>query len=199
MSLKYGLLGLLNYRPMTGYDLNSVFENSLRYFWRAQKSQIYRELKTMEGEGWVASELILQTDKPNKRVYSITPAGQQALRLWLHQPLYAHEEQLHSELLLQLFFSGALPLDINLQNIGALKSYCLAAVNALDQGAEQTIDSYGGALRGAGDPLYWRFTVDYGRRYYQMCAEWADSMLEVLTEQAASGGDQRAGDAEEER
>ena len=41
MSLKHALLGLLNYRPMTGYDLKQRFDHSISHFWSANLSQIY--------------------------------------------------------------------------------------------------------------------------------------------------------------
>lgn len=47
MSLSHGLLGLLNYTDMTGYDLAKTFQDSLCYFWQAQTSQVYRELNKM--------------------------------------------------------------------------------------------------------------------------------------------------------
>ena len=53
MSLKHGLLGLLNYGNMTGYDIDRTFKDSLFLFWQAQTSQIYRELNTMEKLGWL--------------------------------------------------------------------------------------------------------------------------------------------------
>ena len=52
--LKHGILGLLNYGSMTGYDIMLTFRNSLNYFWNAQTSQIYRELQTMKKNGWVS-------------------------------------------------------------------------------------------------------------------------------------------------
>ena len=61
MSLKHGLLGLLNYGPMTGYELDKAFKASLSFFWQAKASQIYRELGTMEQNGWLTSKRIVQT------------------------------------------------------------------------------------------------------------------------------------------
>ena len=46
--LKHGILGLLNYGDMTGYEIREVFNKSLNFFWQAQSSQIYRELRTLE-------------------------------------------------------------------------------------------------------------------------------------------------------
>lgn len=86
MSLKHGLLGLLNYGSMTGYELDKIFRDSLSFFWQAKTSQIYRELDTMECHGWLTSERIIQNDKPNKRVYTITDSGKEELGNWLSMP-----------------------------------------------------------------------------------------------------------------
>ena len=48
MSLENALLGLLNHRPMTGYDLKRIFDDPMEFFWVAQMSQIYRELNKLE-------------------------------------------------------------------------------------------------------------------------------------------------------
>lgn len=44
-NLKYAILGLLNQKEMTGYDLMKQFESTLCEFWSAKHSQIYPELK----------------------------------------------------------------------------------------------------------------------------------------------------------
>ncbi len=51
MSLGFGILGFLNYAPMSGYDLAKAFESSLQFFWHAQKNYIYLELKKLEQKG----------------------------------------------------------------------------------------------------------------------------------------------------
>lgn len=43
MSLAFGILGFLNYAPMSGYDLVRAFDSSLQFFWHAQNSHIYLE------------------------------------------------------------------------------------------------------------------------------------------------------------
>jgi PadR family transcriptional regulator AphA len=32
MSLKHAILGFINYRPLSGYDLKKIFDGSVRYF-----------------------------------------------------------------------------------------------------------------------------------------------------------------------
>jgi len=52
LSLKDALLGLLDHRPMTGYDLKKILDHPMGFFWIAQMSQIYQELNTLEEKGF---------------------------------------------------------------------------------------------------------------------------------------------------
>ena len=38
--LKHGILGLLNYGEMTGYEIMMAFRDSLQFFWMANTSRI---------------------------------------------------------------------------------------------------------------------------------------------------------------
>ena len=68
MSLKYALLGFLNYGPHTGYELKKFFDVSVAHFWNAELSQIYPTLKTLETEGLVDMDVQVQADRPNRKV-----------------------------------------------------------------------------------------------------------------------------------
>ena len=58
--LKHGILGLLNYGDMTGYEIMTAFRDSLQYFWSANTSQIYRELQTLKDKGFVQGQMVKQ-------------------------------------------------------------------------------------------------------------------------------------------
>ena len=72
MALGEAILVCLAEEPLTGYDLAKSFDTSIGFFWRADHQQIYRELKRLKTNGWVADELVVQTSRPNKRRYSST-------------------------------------------------------------------------------------------------------------------------------
>lgn len=59
--LKHGILGLLNYGDMTGYEIREAFESSLKFFWPAQTSQIYRELIVLEKNKWIEKHTVEQS------------------------------------------------------------------------------------------------------------------------------------------
>ncbi|HET7654174.1 MAG TPA: PadR family transcriptional regulator [Acidimicrobiales bacterium] len=84
----WAVLGLLSFgRELSGYDLKKWADNSLRFFyWSPAASQIYSELRRLEKLGYATSTVARQDDLRNKRVYSITETGRQALEAWLREP-----------------------------------------------------------------------------------------------------------------
>ena len=76
MSLDYAILGFLNYRPLSGYDLKKMFDTSVQHFWTADQSQIYRILARLAKQKWVQVEVIEQTSRPDRKIYHITPDRQ---------------------------------------------------------------------------------------------------------------------------
>jgi PadR family transcriptional regulator, regulatory protein AphA len=84
-TLGFGLLSLLSRDSNSGYDLM----RAIQPFWQAKHSQIYPLLAKMEKEGYVEHVLVEQSDKPDKKIYSITPAGTLALQNWLKEPTAA--------------------------------------------------------------------------------------------------------------
>jgi len=81
--LKYVLLGVLNYQPLTGYQLKQFMDQAAGHFWYAQTSQIYRTLDQLEKDGMLTSHIQAQDERPDRRLYQITPGGQADLRTWL--------------------------------------------------------------------------------------------------------------------
>lgn len=106
-ALKYAILGLLNQKDRTGYDLTKEFESTLNEFWTAKQSQIYPELKKLTEEGCVEYRVEISGTALEKKCYSITPAGREDFMLWLRQldPLPPTPK---SEPRLKVFFSSAL-------------------------------------------------------------------------------------------
>lgn len=86
MTLDHALLIALSEQEQSGLDLARRFERSIGFFWHATHQQIYRVLGRMEAEGWVAAQLVAQTGRPDKKVYTVTPAGADVLREWLAAP-----------------------------------------------------------------------------------------------------------------
>ena len=86
MALGDAILACLTERPMTGYELAKTFDASIGFFWKADHQQIYRELTRLRDRGHIQGREVVQSGKPNKLVYTLTPEGRAALRHWAARP-----------------------------------------------------------------------------------------------------------------
>ncbi len=81
----YAVLGLLSFgEGLSGYELRQRALGSLRFFyWSPAQSQIYRELRRLEAQGFVAPQRVEQQDRPDKTVYRLTTSGRSELVRWI--------------------------------------------------------------------------------------------------------------------
>ncbi|MFG2905644.1 PadR family transcriptional regulator [Kitasatospora sp. NPDC048286] len=87
MALEHAILVSLLEQPGSGYELARRFDRSIGRFWTATHQQIYRVLRRMEADGWVAAQEVPQDGRPDKKVYSAAEAGRAALAGWLREPV----------------------------------------------------------------------------------------------------------------
>jgi DNA-binding PadR family transcriptional regulator len=85
-TLGYALLALLARSPQTGYELAASLRRPVAYFWEAQYSQVHPELQRLLAGGLVDFEPAPGPGPRDKKIYSLTEQGRQALREWLPQP-----------------------------------------------------------------------------------------------------------------
>jgi len=178
MSLKHGLLGLLSFEgPTTGYDLDKFFKNSLGNFWHAKTSHIYRELRAMEEQGWLASERIVQEEKPNKRVYSITNEGKTELLSWLSSSDAGLGSRLKSVFMMKMFFSGELGKEAALKLVREFREVIAARIPMLAQARKEIAQDETKYPKHA---PYWKLTLLNGEIGTKAALEWADKAIEIL-------------------
>lgn len=83
MSLQNALLGVLDARPMSGYELAQFFDSGSGWVWSAPQSQIYPHLRRMEADGLITGERTVRGSKLERTVYSLTDDGRRALLDWI--------------------------------------------------------------------------------------------------------------------
>ena len=174
--LKHGILGLISNGDKTGYEIMTVFRASLNHFWMAQTSQIYRELKTMEKAGWISQTHVPQSGRPDKNVFSITPAGRSELRRWLREDNLPAGYR--NPFLMKAFFMGELPAE---ENIAFFEAFRDAGV--LPDGGKQAAaaaDMYRQAVDHPDKAVYWKLTIEFGRMYRKMQCEWCEYCIREL-------------------
>jgi DNA-binding PadR family transcriptional regulator len=75
MALRHAVLAALLDGEFSGYQLAKIFDVSVSNFWYAVPQQLYSELARLERDGLISGRLVVQLDRPNKRLYTVTPAG----------------------------------------------------------------------------------------------------------------------------
>ncbi|MEB4209337.1 PadR family transcriptional regulator [Mycobacterium sp. 94-17] len=80
MSLRDAVLAALLEGESSGYDLAKDFDASVANFWPATPQQLYRELDRLAAQGLIQARVVEQERRPNKRMFSLTRAGRDAIR-----------------------------------------------------------------------------------------------------------------------
>lgn len=174
MSLDYAILGFLSYHPYSGYDLKRIFDNSVRHFWSADQSQIYRTLARLSEQGYAEMEKIFQEDRPDRKVYHITPAGRAALLAWLMGPPPMDEPR--SAPLIQVFFAAQLSDE---QVLAKFESFAdiMRAILALYEQVPAQIQPFQQDIPSPREHYFWLLTLDNGMRNMRANLEWAESVI----------------------
>ncbi len=66
MTIDYAILGLLSWKPLSGYDLKKLFSDSSILYWSGNNNQIYKALIQLHQDGLVSQETQLQESLPAK-------------------------------------------------------------------------------------------------------------------------------------
>ncbi len=177
MSLDHAILGFLNYRPYTGYDLKKIFDTSIRHFWPADQSQIYRTLSRLEENGLAEMERIPQEDRPDRKVYHITEAGRAELLRWISGPPPMGETR--SAPLIQVFFSGQLSDEEVLSKFEGYAAIMRAVLRQYDQ-VEGQLEPFQQEIPSPREHFFWLLTLENGLANMRANLAWAESVIERI-------------------
>ncbi len=186
MSLPHALLGLLNYRSATGYELKATFTNSIHFFWDATLPQIYRTLKQMEGSGWLKVMVEHQDGKPSRKVYHITDVGRKELERWLSEPFEMPEHR--NAMLIKVFFGSQIDSTQFAIRLEELQKYHANLSKRYEKEIVPIIERYAKVTGAFRDARYWNLTLDFGRRHAKMVVDWCQSALSSLDQSKQGRG-----------
>lgn len=108
MSVRYAVLGLISQKPRHGYETRVAFESLVGgdENWEVKPAQIYTTLDRLEEAGLVERSSDLgQGEEPSRRVFQITPRGEEALQEWFANPV--HPEHQRDEFFIKLIIGVA--------------------------------------------------------------------------------------------
>jgi len=98
MSVKLGLLALLDEQPMYGYQLHSTFKERTGDTWPLNIGQIYTTLSRLERDGLVDAA---GDDGDGHQIYALTEDGRAELHRWFATPV-ARADRPRDELAIKL-------------------------------------------------------------------------------------------------
>jgi DNA-binding PadR family transcriptional regulator len=104
------MLGLVALRPRHGYELAAYFgpDGDLGMVCQLPMSLLYAQLKRLETLGLLEGTTELQSNRPPRRIYRLTPEGDRELGHWLDEPVRRIRD-IRIDFLLKLFFSARMP------------------------------------------------------------------------------------------
>lgn len=175
MSLRFAILGLLTFEPMTGYTLKTrYFDKSIAHFWPADQAQIYRTLQMAEADGDVTSKVLDGDARPGRRLYALTDQGRESLVAWLaqEQPLTVQRDAF----LVQLYFGRLLSRDQILQVLHARRD---AHARQRDYFDRLEIPQ-GSSPEMSRQVRFGALTLDFARRQQAMMVDWLDASIKTV-------------------
>ncbi|GKU76453.1 PadR family transcriptional regulator [Paenibacillus sp. L3-i20] len=105
------ILGILMKRSLTGYEIKGLFEDVFSFFYSSSFGTIYPVLNRMEKENLIKKEVVIQSGKPNKNIFTITQYGKERFNNYLNSPLEA-DEGTKSDFLMRLYFGHFVSYDL---------------------------------------------------------------------------------------
>ncbi len=178
MALAHAILAVLVGKPCSGYDLRQNFEGSVGFFWRATFQQVYRELTKLEEQGFLTSETIYQTQRPDKRIYSVTPIGREHLKNWMAQPVAI--SPIKDDLLVKLFVGHLVPKEIMMAELEQHRRGHLEQLATYEAIAQQYFsDPHNLSRAGKFQYLTLRNGIHYETAWLAWCEETIHSMESI--------------------
>jgi len=169
MDVKTLCLGLLSVGEACGYDLKKTFETSFKHFFPAGYGSIYPALADLAAAGLVNCQEIPQVGKPDRKVYSITPAGEDAFIEALNRTEPQHK--LRSEFLAMIYFSDRIDQSRLADLLDDRVEKLMETIQHIEKCKLSTNDSAGA-----------EFVAGFGAVVAKAAAEYIESNRHLLTD-----------------
>jgi DNA-binding PadR family transcriptional regulator len=175
VALGDAILACLTDRPMTGYELAKTFDSSIGFFWKTNHQQIYRELSRLRDRGYIQGREVVQSGKPNKLVYTLTPDGSSAFRHWAARP--STPASIKDDLLVRLYALDSVDIEPLRADLMARLEYHRDRYERYERILNKRFPQDIAAPADMGKLLGLRI----GLRHEQMVAEWCAEAITALS------------------
>lgn len=165
---RFVVLGMLTTGPLSGYGLRQRIAMSVGHFWQESYGQLYPTLRQLAAEGLVEARAATGGPGRGGAAYHLTPRGRAALAEWVALPPVLEPQR--NELLLKIFFAGAVPPEVTARNLEMVSAGVRAQLAQLEALASSFDEATGAP--GHPDAAYWRLTLDYGLSALRCGLDW---------------------------
>lgn len=126
-TLELALLGFLRSQPRHGYAIHGLLSDpaGLGPVWRLKRSQLYALLNKLEDAGYVTTSLEPQESRPPRKLFHLTPSGEEAFLAWVQSPV-EHGRSLRLEFLVRLYFARREGAGVVARLLAAQREQCQA-------------------------------------------------------------------------
>jgi len=169
--LGFALLGLIQQKPASGYDLRRLFSTTALGTFSDSPGAIYPALARLEKQGLICGR-VEKSGLRQRQVFRVTASGVVALQRWLRQPIGRHDLVHGSDSLMLrfAFMDGVVGRDASVEFLGALASALESYVTELRAYLEQHKSEM---------PVSAMLALEAGIRGYETTLQWAHHGLEV--------------------
>lgn len=163
------LLGLLHQQEMHGYQLFEFIERDLSYCSDIKKPTAYYLLNKMAQDGWMIEEQTQEGNRPPRKVYRLTPLGEENYLRLLRENLAQHTSpRFHDDIGLA-FLDSLTPEEAR----SLLERRRQAVAEALN--AVQDVPVHRGSQQ---------LVIEHQLRYLRAELDWLDEVLFRLSEKS---------------
>ena len=159
MTIENAILGLLSWRPLSGYDLKKIFEDSPILYWSGNNNEIYRTLVRLHQGGLVTRELQPQENLPARKTPELP--------------------QLRHSLLIQLAWGDLLEKDELTSLLNAYEEEIVTQLKMTRAGANERMAVNHRVTflnprhaRSPREAVLWRSIQDFWIQYYETELAW---------------------------
>jgi len=177
--LGYALLGLIDLKPSSGYDLRKIFAETAMGNYSSSPGAIYPALERLESQRLIRGVVEDSAGLRRRRIYRITSSGTTELKWWLSKPIQQEDVMRGAnELMLRFSFMehvlGARAVLTFLEEFRvAIKSYLSGLESYARENAKQM-------------PLSGRLALESGVRGYRSMYEWTAYAIRAYRRSATS-------------
>jgi DNA-binding PadR family transcriptional regulator len=178
--LACALLGLLQQKPRSGYDLRRIFANTPMGTFSDSPGAIYPALERLQKRGFVRSRVAESSGLRRRRLFYPTSLGKRAFRIWQTKPI-VREDVIYSvdELMLRFGFMD------ETASAAEAKRF-LSALRSQLAGYIPTLRKYL-AKHSPNMPRSGRLALESGIRGYESLFRWSKSALSAYNRRKTGG------------